>query len=347
MLEKLKNNMKNYFSTGPKAAFVIVLLMMCMVISILNMKKTIVVLVDGKSRQITTLRSSLVKILADNNIAVGPKDKITPNLNVKVENGDKISIKKAVDVVVKVDGRQLKIKSAEDNVGDMLKAEKIQVGDDDKISPLKDAELAKNLNVTIVRVDSVLVNQYADIDFQVVTKQDDNMEKGVQKVVTEGKKGQKEFSFKVIYEDGKEVSRKLISELITQNPIDRIISVGTLGVINDPSRGGKIYYTSSVGVRATAYSSDFNSTGKNPGDYGFGITATGTRARRSVGGYSSVAVDPNVIPLGTKLYIPGYGCAIAEDTGRGIKGNAIDVYFDSESQALSWGMKWLTVYILK
>jgi len=61
----------------------------------------------------------------------------------------------------------------------------------------------------------------------------------------------------------------------------------------------------------------------------------------------AIAVDPTVIPLGTKLYVEGYGFATAEDTGSMIKGNTIDVYFDSEAECYAWGIKYPKVYILK
>jgi 3D (Asp-Asp-Asp) domain-containing protein len=102
-----------------------------------------------------------------------------------------------------------------------------------------------------------------------------------------------------------------------------------------------------IKAQATAYTADFDNTGKRPGEKGFGKTATGTTARRNSNGYSSVAVDPRVIPLGTKLYIEGYGYGIAEDTGGAIKGNIIDVYFDSNSECINWGRRSVNVYILK
>lgn len=72
-----------------------------------------------------------------------------------------------------------------------------------------------------------------------------------------------------------------------------------------------------------------------------GVTYTGTVARKGV-----VAVDPSVIPLGTKVYVPGYGIAIAEDVGGAIKGDRVDVCFNSVTDALNWGVKYTTVYIL-
>ena len=69
----------------------------------------------------------------------------------------------------------------------------------------------------------------------------------------------------------------------------------------------------------------------------YGITSTGVRAERNPNGYSTIAVDPRVIPLGTKLYVDGYGYAIAEDIGGAIKGNHIDLFFSSSSEMWNWG----------
>ena len=67
---------------------------------------------------------------------------------------------------------------------------------------------------------------------------------------------------------------------------------------------------------------------------------------RDPNGYSTIAVDPSVIPLGTKVYVEGYGYAIAADTGGAIKGNRVDLFFNTEAEASNWGVRNLDVYIL-
>ncbi|MBC8062543.1 MAG: G5 domain-containing protein [Clostridiaceae bacterium] len=346
MLEKLKGDFKNYFSNAPKAAFIVILFSLCVSVTIINAKKTIVVVIDGKRTQITTFRSSLNSVLRDSNIQVTQKDRVMPRIENPIENGDKIYIKKAVDVSVDVDGQEIKLKSSEKNISEMLKAEKIILNKNDKISPSEDKELQDGLKIAITRVDEKVESKIQYLDYTTVMKNDDSLEKGTTKTIQDGTTGSKVLSYKVNYENGKEISRNLVEETVTQKPVDKIVAVGTLGVVNS-NRGEKLLYTNSIKVRATAYSANFSSTGKNPGDLAFGITSTGKRAKRTVSGFSSIAVDPRVIPLGTKLYIPGYGCAIAEDVGGAIKGNSIDVYFDTDSEALKWGVKSISVYILK
>ena len=102
------------------------------------------------------------------------------------------------------------------------------------------------------------------------------------------------------------------------------------------SRSGQLLnYKSVLYCESTAYS-------------GGGVTATGTVPVRDPNGISTVAVDPRVIPLGSLLYVEGYGKAVAADTGGAIKGNIIDVYVNSQEEAYnSWGRKYnVPVYIL-
>lgn len=95
------------------------------------------------------------------------------------------------------------------------------------------------------------------------------------------------------------------------------------------------YKTKSSTFTLTAYNLDRVSTGKNPGDPGFGVTATGTHAETG----RTVAVDPRVIPYGSLLYIKGVGWRIAEDTGGAIRGHHIDVLMTNRSVAMSFGVK--------
>lgn len=101
-------------------------------------------------------------------------------------------------------------------------------------------------------------------------------------------------------------------------------------------------YVKELVMSATAYTADYASTGKNPGDPGFGITYSGMKARVGV-----VAVDPTVIPLGTELYIEGYGYAVAGDIGSAIKGAKIDLFFNTSRECTNYGRQKVLVYVLK
>ncbi len=111
-----------------------------------------------------------------------------------------------------------------------------------------------------------------------------------------------------------------------------VVDAGTLSALeraqDQPGRFGR-----SMNMKATAYSRF------DPGCGSY--TARGNLLHKGL-----VAVDPNVIPLGTRLYIPGYGFAIADDTGGAIKGHVIDLAFDSHQEAINFGVRHITVYIL-
>lgn len=100
---------------------------------------------------------------------------------------------------------------------------------------------------------------------------------------------------------------------------------------SQPSSDGK--YKKTLSMEATAYS-------------GGTLTAMGLKPVRDPGGISTIAVDPSVIPLGSKVYIPGYGYAIASDTGGVIKGNIIDLYMNSHDECISWGRSQVTLHIV-
>lgn len=101
------------------------------------------------------------------------------------------------------------------------------------------------------------------------------------------------------------------------------------------NRGGSspMGFSNALDMEATAYSDD-------------GFTASGDRTSRNPNGYSTIAVDPRVIPLGSRVYVEGYGYAVASDTGSAIQGNIIDLFVPSQAEALSWGRRSVKVYIV-
>lgn len=347
MKQKARDLSNKYFPKGPVAVLVVILLFIGVTLGIATIKKTVSVVIDGKEQKIVTYRSDLKRILADNNIRIENKDKINVSLDSKVKDGDEINIKKAVNIKVSVDGKTLSVVTAENTVEDMLDNEGIKVKDEDRIEPSMDEKITKGMDVSITRVTSKVVKENKELDFTTVVKKDSNLEEGKKKVIQAGQKGEKVIATRVVYEDGKEVSRRVVSESVTKKPVEQLVAVGTMGVVR-PSRGSSsLNYNRVIKMKATAYTASEACTGKGSGDPYQGITATGTRARRNPSGYSTIAVDPRVIPLGTKVYVEGYGLAIAEDVGGAIKGNIIDVFLNSNAEANGWGVRWVNVYILK
>ncbi|MCI1944913.1 3D domain-containing protein [Clostridium luticellarii] len=345
MVERFKTCLEKYFPHGPKIEFVVSVSLVILILVMFSVKKTVTISVDGKNIKTVVFSSTCGKILVDNGVKVGPKDKVKPSLDSKIKDNDKITVMRAVEVEVAVDGKKFNIKSAEDNVRNLLKSENIKTSTLDKVYPSKNHSVKKGMKIVVTRVKVKNVKESRPIEYETVLRQDTQIKYGTRKLLQEGQKGEKETVTRIIYEDGKEVSRKIVKEIIKRKPVQKVVAVGTL-TSGNLSRGGSLNYAQSIKMRATAYTADYQSTGKRPGDPAFGITASGTVARRNTGNYSSIAVDPRVIPLGTKLYVEGYGYAIAEDTGGAIKGNRVDLFFNSGSEANNWGVKWVNVYVI-
>lgn len=156
----------------------------------------------------------------------------------------------------------------------------------------------------------------------------------------EGKPGEKLVVWRVYYRNGKEVRRVRLEEHVLEPPQPRVYEIGVHGHIASRGavgRGSSFRTTRILTMHASAYTPH-----RSGGGTGTGYTATGLPA-----GYGLVAVDPRVIPLGTVLYIEGYGMAIAADTGRAIKGNKIDLCFATRRQALQFGRRKVRVHILR
>jgi 3D (Asp-Asp-Asp) domain-containing protein len=101
-----------------------------------------------------------------------------------------------------------------------------------------------------------------------------------------------------------------------------------------------------VTVTATGYTAGKESTGKNPNDHSYGITYSGVEVKRDL--FSTIAADLTVFPIGTILFIPGYGYGVVADKGAAVKGNHLDLYFHTVGDVFEhWGKKKLTVYIIK
>ncbi|CAM3710659.1 hypothetical protein LI058_11490 [Clostridium perfringens] len=124
---------------------------------------------------------------------------------------------------------------------------------------------------------------------------------------------------------------KKVEEAAKNNAANSSNTTSSNNSSSQPSSDGK--YKKTLSMEATAYS-------------GGTLTAMGLKPVRDPGGISTIAVDPSVIPLGSKVYIPGYGYAIASDTGGVIKGNIIDLYMNSHDECISWGRRQVTLHIV-
>lgn len=149
-----------------------------------------------------------------------------------------------------------------------------------------------------------------------------------------GEDGQVQRTWRLTMKNGKVIARSLVKEVRTE-PTPTIFLMGRDGY--SQSRGS--YLRSKV---ITMHASAYDPSPRTIGRRATGRTAMGIRAE-----YGTVAVDPRVIPLGTRVFVEGYGYAIAADKGSAIKGNRIDLCFGARSTALHFGRQSVKVHILK
>jgi len=167
---------------------------------------------------------------------------------------------------------------------------------------------------------------------------DDKLELDQQRLAQEGANGEYRWRFRVVYEDGVEASRSLFDEWLAAEPVPRIVSYGRK-IVSRPleTPDGTLSYWRKITMYATAYSPATSGTPSSAPWYG--RTRIGLKLSKGL-----VAVDPNVIRLGTRVYVPGYGTAVAADTGGGVRGRMIDLgYDDWNLQSWHW---WVDVYVL-
>lgn len=340
--------MHRFFSNQLRVTCLIAVFAVLVSVFAYNMQKSVALVVDGKPTKLSTYKTTVKDVLKSADIGVDKRDLVIPTLETKVTNNMTIRIKRAVPVSLVLSGKQKKIYTTEDTVGNLLKTQGIVLSRDDVVSPTLQSAVKKGMKVSVTRFAETTVTITKDIDYRVLSKSDRNLPKGKVKVLKSGSDGVKLASYKVLFKDGKEIGRYLINEIIKKAPINKIVAVGALSWFTPNNGSRKVYFTKQLRVKATSYTADYKCTGKRPGDRGFGITATGSKVKRRINGYSTVAVDSSVIPLGTKLYIEGYGFAIAEDIGGGVRGRHIDLYFEPGTREYKeWYSHRVNVYVLK
>jgi uncharacterized protein YabE (DUF348 family) len=303
------------------------------------MKKDIIISDAGNKVEISTFKNTVEDVLTEKAIEIGPYDEMSIAMTEKLEDGLSISIQRAKKVNIKTSDINLFIFTTANTVESVLKEAEIFVGSKDRVEPAMNSSLQEDMKINVIRVEEKLVSQKVQMEFTNEIKKNENLAKGFVNVVKKGQQGQKEVTIKMVYEDGKEVSKKIVSEKVINAPVNGVIEEGAKTTL--VTSRGQINFSKAIKMTATAYDASYESCGKRPGDPQYGITYSGLRVRPGI-----VAVDPRVIPLGTWLYVDGYGEALAADIGGAIKGNRIDLYYDSPSDVRRFGKKPIKVYVL-
>lgn len=231
-------------------------------------------------------------------------------------------------VVINIDGAPRMVSTDQETVGGLLDELANTIDTDYILEDAKKSDpIEAMMTISLTSVTEKTVAATETIPYKTIERENENMEYGETKLVQKGKDGVSTIISKEVYHGDELIDTKFVEEKVMTPAQDEIIEVGVSRSIDG------MRYSKAINAKVTAYT---------PFDAGCnGITASGTKA-----GYGTVAVDPRVIPLGSKVYVPGYGVATATDTGGAIKGNRVDVCYNSTSDAFSWGVRNLTVYVL-
>ena len=298
----------------------------------------------GVTKEIKTNESDVYEILRAENYTLGTEDRVSYT---KDDNNEgHITIHRAFDIMIKADGELRTVTTLGGKVSDILDKAGVTLSEDDTVSPELDADVSANTEITVTRIRYVNRNKDEALPFETEYQDDPNIALGHEEVLTEGENGVLTLTYKDTYVDGKLTKSEKIGEKVTTKPVNEVIMRGTALATpyntNTPDTvklvdGLPENYTRIVSGKATAYSA-----------YPGARTASG---RYAVVG--TVAVNPNVIPYGSELYIVShdglvYGYAIAADTGLGMMEGtvAVDLFMASYADSCRWGAHYVDIYVL-
>ncbi len=239
-----------------------------------------------------------------------------------------IRVVRAISIQLSINGKPILLNTTKRRVGDILKDAGIKLGPKDLVKPSLTSTVENGDKITVQTYRTVVKTVKIVIPYKTIYQENDKLAKNRVIKFRKGINGVLEKKFLVSYLGSKKVGQKEISERVITPSVSAVYMIGKAHF--------NYHYIKKLRVVATAYSPRVIETDGNPWR-----TATGMRS-----GFGVVAVDPKVIPLGTLMYVQGYGYAVAGDTGSLIKGDKIDVFFYSTQDAYNWGRRTVTVYIL-
>jgi 3D (Asp-Asp-Asp) domain-containing protein len=292
---------------------------------------------DGLPISLQSIQPTLGEALREAGINLGPADEVYPSTSSEVTAGMQVEIRHAKAISLRMGDFSQIIYTHKETLDEALAESGFALGAEDRVEPALGATVLNGMSARLVRVAGRTFTERETVQKKTVFQPDENLSGSASRIV-QGSDGLKLREYKVVIEDGQEVERTLTREYFEPEVVDTVI-----------------YYAAST-VRATGltpenfnvadmkhlYATWYNaaSSGKPATHPAYGITYTGVPVTRGI-----VAVDPNVIPLGTRMFVPGYGFAVAADTGGGIIGDMIDLGYP-DGVAVDWRTGWVDVYVL-
>ena len=298
--------------------------------------KQVQINVDGQAVTLRTHARTVADALAQAKIKLASVDEVQPGLAESLPHRAELKVLRAVPLKLTMDGESRTVETTAATVGAALQGAGVTLDGNVLVTPEPTAPVVAGMEVTVKKVTLVTQVVEESIPFETVRREDGALELGQERLVQSGQNGLRQVTVRKTLEDGQMVKSDVLDTKVVRPPQPKVVAFGTVGQI---SRGGQtIRFRKALTMTATGYTAG---TESNP--WATGYTYLGMKATRGV-----VAVDPKVIPLRSRLYIEGYGFAIAADIGGAIKGNRIDLCFDTTKEADDYGLRrGIKVYILE
>ncbi|MBQ5712119.1 MAG: G5 domain-containing protein [Oscillospiraceae bacterium] len=311
--------------------------------------KNTYVINDGKQVLVhTTYATDPADVLEEAGVLVEEKDLVETT---EGEDASQINVIRGMEITVTYCGETLSFVSYGETVSEFLDRNGIALSENSRVSVNLQARTFDGLAIVIsdhIRSDETYT---LTLPHEVVYKETDLLKKGTEVVLTEGVDGQKQITANVLYINGKENDRQIITEEVIAEPITKVVAVGTgdgSGKKNaKPIIGDGVIIAPNGDVLTFTHRDTFKGTAYCRIEEGGQVTSTGTPCR-----VGAVAVDPRVIPYGTRMFIVTkdgryiYGVATAEDCGGLIKGKRIDLFYETYPETVKFGRRDLDVYFL-
>ena len=307
---------------------------------------------SGTERCLAHTGDTVADLLSAQKLTQGENDLLSPSVETRLTDGMTVKLLPQFKVEITADGKTDSYVVPAGTVEDALQSAGISLGEEDEINLPLDTQVKDGLSIKIGRVTYREVTEEVAIDYETVEKESSSLYRGETSVETYGQEGVRSVVKKEKLLDGKVVGSEEISSEVIEEPVDEVILVGTKEQQTVSSNSSVTANTGGATLvdhngNTVSYSSVL--TGSCSAYTGGGITATGVPAAV---GY--VAVNPNVIPYGTRLYICSpdgsfvYGYAIAADTGGAfLYGDYLaDLYYDTLGECYAFGIRTMNVYIL-
>ncbi|MBI2845756.1 MAG: DUF348 domain-containing protein [Chloroflexi bacterium] len=293
----------------------------------------------GVPQQLETLSPTVGQALWESGIPVFQGDLVQPALQTPLSNGMRVYIQRATPLTIWADGRRILTLTQGQTIGEALAGEFVFLTGKDYTIPAPDTYVSEDLQVQVVRVQEKFVLEEEPIPYDTRWQPDPERELDQWQIVVAGQPGLTRRIVREVYENGELKQRITERQWVETTPTTQVTAYGTKIVLRElETSEGVIRYWRKIRMLATSYTAA--TSGKSRDHPAYGITRLGWVATKGV-----IAVDPRVILLGTKMYVPGYGLGTAADTGGAILGKRIDLAYD-ESNLVLW-YKWVEVYLLE